>query len=261
MSVAKPQRDREWFMVDTRRVDADYLAFLAERVPKDLVHQLHDDAQPDIDLDRIRPETLVEPLSCGSFPQDEEERRDIEQLLNFVTYCYEEVFEREVLDPYKVVYAMSLYLHCYILGWKDPPPNPYLTALRLLVTAAMKLDYQTRLQVCRFLGSRVMMLPPDPNDAVGAVSGLVWAIAVLLGSLVEDVAAFGEAIAKEEAIEEKWHLGEKYLDPERVKKIERLLRDMYGPGGRVRHAADRFVRALGGPEIGEAPRDDTTPNA
>ncbi|GIX01673.1 MAG: hypothetical protein KatS3mg112_0610 [Thermogutta sp.] len=50
---------------------------------------------------------------------------------------------------------MSLYLHCYVFwAYKDPPPNPYLTALRLLVTAAGKLDFQTRLQVCRFLGSR-----------------------------------------------------------------------------------------------------------
>lgn len=257
MSIAKPQPDREWFTVDTGRVDAEYLAFLAERGPKDLVHQLHEDAQPDIDLDRRPPETLVEPLSSGAFPQDKEERWEIEQLFNFVTYCYE-VCEKEgeVLDPYKVVYGMSLYLHCYLLGYKDPPPDPYLTALRLLVTAAMKLDFQTRLQVCRFLGSRVTMLPPDPNDGVGAVSGLVWAIAVLLGSLVEDMATFGEAVGKEEAIAEKWEPG-KLADPERVKKVVWLLRDIYEPGGRGRHAADRLFAALGGPENAETASDDT----
>ena len=258
MSIPKPQLDREWFTVSTGRVDADYLAFLAERVPKDLMEQLYHDAMPDIYLDRRPAETLVEPLSSGMFPEDKTERWDIENLMRYVTWNYENSERRgEEEDLYKVLYAMSLYLHCYVLGYKDPPPDPYLTALRLLVTAAMKLDFQTRLQVCRFLGSRVTMLPPDPNDCVGAVSGLVWAIAVLLGSVVEDIAAFGEAIAGEEAIKEKWHLGERYLDPERVEKIERLVRDMYGPGGRVLRAADRLVRALGGPGNADTGGDDT----
>ena len=258
MSRAEPYPDRDWFAVNTGRVDADYLAFLAERVPKDLVKQLYEDALPDIYLDRRPPETLVEPLSSGVFPQDENERWEIENLLRYVTWGYDLSEQRgEYEDPFKVVYAMSLYLHCYILGSKDPPPDPYLTALRLLVTAAGKLDFQTRLQVCRFLGSRITMLPPDPNDYVGAVSGLVWAIAVLLGSLVENIAAFGEAIANEENIKEKWHQGEEYMDPERVKKIEQLLREMYGAQGRVLRAADRLVSALGGPDNAETRNDDT----
>ncbi|ASV75579.1 hypothetical protein THTE_2977 [Thermogutta terrifontis] len=258
MSRAEPYPDRDWFAVNTGRVDADYLAFLAERVPKDLVKQLYEDALPDIYLDRRPPETLVEPLSSGVFPQDEKERWEIENLLRYVTWNYD-TSERwgEYEDPFKIVYSMSLYLHCYILGYKDPPPNPYLTALRLLVTAAGKLDFQTRLQVCRFLGSRITMLPPDPNDCVGAVSGLVWAIAVLLGSLVENVAAFGEVIANEENIKEKWHKGEEYMDPERVKKIEQLLREMYGAQGRVLRAADQLVSALGGPDNPETRNDDT----
>lgn len=258
MSNETPQANREWFAVDPRRVDADYLAFLAERVPKDLVDQLHDDGQPDIDLARISPASLVDPLSSGVFPEDEKVRWELENLLRYLTWGYDVSEQRnEPEDPYKVVYAMSLYLHCYILGGKDPPPDPYLTALRLLVTACTKLDFQTRLQVCRFLGSRITMLPPAPYDYVGAVSGLVWAMAMILGSLVDDLAAFAAAAAKEEAVEAKWHRGEEFLDPVRVKKIEQLLREMYGAGGRVRQAADRLVAALGGPENAETRSGDT----
>ncbi|WP_460182207.1 hypothetical protein [Thermopirellula anaerolimosa] len=257
MSSLTPQPNRPWFNVDPQRVDADYLAFLAERVPKDLVEQLHGDGQPEIDLDRIPPASLVEPLSSGVFPRDEKERRELEQLLWHMVFYY--LIDEEkgtIVDPYKLVYAMSLYLHCYILGGKDPPPDVYLDALRLLVTACAKLDFQTRLHVCRFLGSRITMLPPDPWDAVGAVSGLVWAIAVVLGSLVEDLAVFAEAAAREEAIEQKWHPDE-FARPETPKRKDRLLRELYGPSGRVRQAADRLLTALGGPRNGDTGTRDT----
>ncbi|GIX01672.1 MAG: hypothetical protein KatS3mg112_0609 [Thermogutta sp.] len=63
--------DRVWFAVSTGRVDTLTTWRSWPRGSRRIsVEQLYHDALPDIYLDRRPPETLVEPLSSGVFPQD-----------------------------------------------------------------------------------------------------------------------------------------------------------------------------------------------
>ena len=98
-------------------VQADYLAFLSQRVPKDIGKQLNDDGQPDLGWSKsIGIDDLMRPLSSHSFPS--RELREMAGILSYTIICYRNVLEEQPArhDPYKLIYAISLYLHCFVRG-------------------------------------------------------------------------------------------------------------------------------------------------
>lgn len=235
------------FDADSRSVAAGYLAFLATHVPKDLAEQLHHDALPDIDMpsEIVDPADLVAPLSSGAFPS--EKLWNIAGLLAYTIACYEMEIEHNPSehDVYKVLYATSLYLYCFISGGGVPEASGYLAALHLMARLSLNLDMESRLQVSRFLASLVLMLPSGSTDEPAALSGLLLTLSIIVGSIVVDLGEITGETMRREHIKHEWskeQLGE--LSSKRIMILKQLLAEMYGIPGRVRQAADRFMSGI-----------------
>ncbi len=214
-------------------IEADYLGFLAQRVPKDIAAQLFDDGQPDIGMqsetvdvaDLARPQTvdvadLVRPLSARAFPT--EKLLEAALLLDEIAIGYEiGLDDGSKDDPYKVIYAASLLLYCRTYAAWVSEGMAYMRALRVVATVSLKLDFESRLQVSRFLGSLVPMLPSgsaeeDQEDAPlssllltpsfedAPLSSLLLTLSVIVGSVVSDLSIFAERTMKSERIEQAW---------------------------------------------------------
>ncbi|NLE37273.1 MAG: hypothetical protein GX621_04535 [Pirellulaceae bacterium] len=227
-------------------VAKDYLAFLALRVPENIEEQLKDDGQPDITMPHqtVRIEDLVNPLSSGAFPADN--LFDLASLLGFIVIGYEiaiEAKERDE-DAYTMIYAASLYLHCFITGDMEPTASGYLHALRVMTTMSLKLDLPSRLQVCRFLASLVPAAPLDPPEVdtpEAPISSLLLVQAVILSSIVSDISVLAEHVAGIEHLHDEW----KSWHSTSVVELRNLVSQAFGPAGRIRNAADRLFLTIG----------------
>lgn len=227
----------------------DYLAFLAQRVPKNLADQLDHDGQPDIGMpcQTITVRDLVEPLSSGVFPTDNLD--DFTNLLGYVLICQQiDLDEKNPAegDLYKMIYSGSLYLHCFVGGGGLPPASGYPGGINVLVTASLRLDVFSRLQVCRFLASLVPVLPVGSTDEPAALSCLLLGLSLIIGSILGDVGVFTEHVMKSEFLAPEAEFREFAF--EEIVHIKKLLVDVFGASGRVRHAADRFMAAVPGGE-------------
>ena len=224
---------------------ADYLSFLAKRVPKDLANQLDLDGQPDIGMpsETVTAADLVKPLSSGVFPTDN--LSAMTSLLGYILigYGFELAENPSDVDPYKVIYAGSLYLHCFVSGGGAPPASGYPGGIHVLVTASLKLDVPSRLQVCRFLGSLVPMLPPGSTDEPAPLSGLLLGLSLIIGSILGDVSVFTERVIKSEFLETDEEYMREYAFEE-FAVLKKLLVDVFGVSGKLREGADRFMVAM-----------------
>jgi len=249
------------FPIDADSVAADYLTFLVERVPKDLADQLDRDGQPDIGMPSETTDAadLVRPLSVGAFPTDK--LRDVAAILGGIVIKY--VIKQEIRlgrigltgeldddDPYKMIYAASLYLYCFIRGGGLPPASGYLDAIRIVATIPLKLDVHSRLQIARFLASLVPMLPSDATDEPAPLSTLLLALSLVLGSVLSDLGVFAEQTIKSEHLLDAWTKEQAAeaasgLSYNRIAFLKDLLSDMHGLSGKVRQSADRFLVATG----------------
>ena len=130
------------FPIHTGFVAADYLAFLAERVSKNLARQLDFDGQPDIGMpsQTVKVADLMKPLSSGVLPTDK--FSDMTDLLGYVLMSYGDGPEKKSNNVYlyKVIYVSSLYLHCFVSGGGVPAASGYLRGIHAMVTASLKLD-------------------------------------------------------------------------------------------------------------------------
>jgi len=245
------RRGNVLFPINVGSVAADYLAFLAERVPQDVAEQLYRDGQPDIGMpaQTVDVTDLVRPLSSGTFPA--EKLAHITGLLGYIVTSHEIGFDenRSGDDPYKMIYAASLYLYCFISGGGVPTASGYLAAIRIMATVSLKLDLQSRLQVCRFLASLVPMLPSGSTDERAPLSSLLLTLSVIVGSIVSDLGMFAEHTMKNEHIGQEWRKeqeAEEAGEPacHRIVVLKQLLLEMFGASGKVRESADRFLLAI-----------------
>lgn len=233
------------FPVHAAVAAADYLAFLAKRVPKDLAIQLDDDGQPDIGMPHqtVNVADLVKPLSSGVFPSDN--LSHMTDLLGYILIGYGvgPAADPSSVDPYKMIYAGSLYLHCFVNGGGSPPASGYVGGIHVLVTASLKLDVPSRLQVCRFFASLVPMLPVGSTDEPAALSGLLLGLSLIIGSILGDVSVFAERVMKSEFLGTDAEENREYAFEE-LAVLKNLLVDVFGGSGKVRRGADRFMVAI-----------------
>ena len=235
------------FPMDASSVAADYLAFLAERVPNNLAEQLHQDAEPDISMpsQTIDVAYLVRPLSSGRFPSDN--LLHATGLLGYVLIGHGITLgEHPVnIDPYKVIYAASLYLHCFVSGGGAPCASGYPNGLHVLVIVCLTLDLQTRLQVCRFLASLVPMLPCGSTDEPAALSILLLALSLIVGSILGDLSVLTKRAMHSEFLgdSEEARAMREYAFGE-IAVFKSLLSEMYGAAGKVRQGADRLIQTI-----------------
>ncbi len=234
-------------------VEADYLAFLAQRVPKDIGTQLNGDGQPDLGWSKsIGIDDLMRPLSSHSFPS--RELREMACILSYTIHCYMHALKEQPArdDPYKLIYAISLYLHCFVRG-QGPEAGAYMTALGILADVSARLDLETRLQVCRFLGSLVPTICAEAttvsallNEPAPASSALV-ALSLIVSSIVSDLSVMAENTMEGESVSSTWAAEAAYPTTSSYQGICLLRRcgsEMYGSSGKMRQVADRFLPAI-----------------
>lgn len=241
------------FPDDVHFVAANYLTFLRDHLPEDLAERLYNDGLPDIAMPHqtVSVADLVRPLSSREFPADG--LSCVADLTGYMVVCYEMRLGKEsgADDLYKMAYVASLYLYSFIEGGGAPPASGYLAALRLMATASLKLDIQGRLQVCHFLGYLVPMLPRGSTDEPAPLSGLLLTMSIVLASIVSDLGVVTKDTMENEQLSEEWNQEEESEESSppagrRVVVLRQLVREMYGEGGRVRQAADRFLLAVQG---------------
>lgn len=273
------------FATGADSVAADYLAFLAKRVPKDLAQQLDLDGQPDISMpsSKISAEDLVEPLSTGAFPTTK--LWEMVNILGYILIGYSnEEGEKEAgirppsqgkeTDPFKMVYAASLYLYCFIRNEAGPGATGYSYVLRVLATGSSRLDVQSRLQVARFLFSLVPMLPPNASDDPAPLSGFLLTISLVVASVFHDLAVYAEQAMQAENFAQEWKNwhgelveSEKEMtefmnlihgdrapvrsDVHPIEALNAMWSDFYGRTGKMRQDADRLLRGIQGEKRGE----------
>jgi hypothetical protein len=245
-----------------RFVEANYLAFLAQQIPKDIVDQLKSDCSPELDLSKsIGIDDLMRPLSSHSFPS--RELLEMAAILSYTIICYRNARDEQPTrdDPYKLIYAISLYLHCFVCG-QGPEAGAYLTALGILTDVSVRLDFETRLQVSRFLSSLVPTICAEAtrvsallNEPAPASSALL-ALSVIISSVVSDLSVMAENTMKGERVSSTWAAEEAYPTTSSYQGIvilKRCVSEMYGPTGKVRQIADRFLPAI---EDGKTPAEN-----
>jgi hypothetical protein len=240
------------FPRDATSIAADYLAFLAERVPGDLADQLYRDGGTEFTLPSKPMDVaeLVRPLLSQAFPC--ENLCEIANILGFIVTIHRIGIDKnaDAEDPYKVLYAASLYLYCFLGNDGVPEHSGYAVSIRMMTVAALRLDLQGRLQVCRFLASLVPMFPPiDSTDEPAPLSCLLVAISVVLGSIVCEASVFAEQAMQAECVEQNWRPGgTSEPEFEDVSALMQMLFKMHGPSGEVRQAADRLLMWKGDQE-------------
>lgn len=234
-------------------VEADYLAFLAQRVPKDIETQLNSDGQPDLGWSKsISIDDLMHPLSSHSLPS--RELQETASILSYIIHCYMHALKEQPArhDPYKLIYAISLYLHCFVRG-QGPEAGAYTAALAILADVSARLDLETRLQVCRFLGSLVPTIYAEATTVSALLneptpaSSIVLALSIIASSVVSDLSVTTENTMKSESVGSAWAAEEAYPTTSSYQGIlimKRLVSEMYGPSGKVRQVADRFLPAI-----------------
>jgi hypothetical protein len=234
-------------------IEMDYLSFLAERVPKDIAAQLRCDGKPDLGAsESISVTDLVRPLSTHVFPSAE--LQELARILGYMIMCYTPSLENKPSkhDPYKLMYAGSLYLHCFVHG-KGPEASGYLQALGMFTDVCMRLNFETRLQACRFLGSLIPTISAEAttvsallNEQAPASSALI-ALSVIVGSVASDLSLKTESTMKSEKIREAWAEEEAYKETSiywGMRLLKRYISEMFGVSGKVRQGADRFLAAI-----------------
>ena len=225
--------------------EADYLSFLAARVPTDLAAQLSHDSGPELRLNKnIDIDDLLRPLSSGAFPTDN--LYDIADTLSFVVVVNSIVYndKRRSLNPYTVIYATTLYLYCFIQGHGKPDIGPFMQALATLARICVELDFETRLHVCRFLASILPALRTIDIEEPAPLSSTLVVIGIVLGGIIEQVLQLTKEAMQRENIGQKWKVDEdEHLAPSEaaIVDLKRSIAETFGPQGRLQRSFDPIV--------------------
>ncbi|MBN1911977.1 MAG: hypothetical protein JW818_19805 [Pirellulales bacterium] len=227
------------------QIAADYLAFLAARVPKDIAEQLDTDGQPDIGMPHqtVTIEDLLAPLSSGVFPT--ENLYGLADLLGFIVIGYNTLIDENEgnLAPYKMLYGASLYLYCFLGNDREPSASGYPCATRVIISVSAALDVPSRLQVCRFLASLVPMVPANETDEPDwetPRSVLLLTLAMIVGGILSDLGVLAEHAMESEHLHQEWNDCDSLSG---VSDMKKALLEMFGMSRGVREAADRLLAA------------------
>jgi hypothetical protein len=235
--------------------EADYLAFLSQRVPECVDEQLTRDAHPDLMLDDfVSVSDLMRPLSSRSFLADRVPRSTaafrLVGILEYTLVGYELKIERNANrdDPYKHIYVASFYLRSCMQG--DVSSDVYVAALLVLVEAAAQIDIEGRLQVSRFIGSLIPVLPHARVADPAPLSTALIALSLVTVSMVSDISSITEIAMREEGFAQAWRKEEEDAGDEGHPILEAMtaLRQSvvtsFGASGKVEQIANRFREAL-----------------
>lgn len=234
--------------------EKDYLTFLSQRVPPDLTIQLISDGGIDLALSKdcgtdIDVSDLVIPLLNLSFRAKRPTVNilSIASILNHIMIGYGINLREDPKseNPYKVIYIASfnLYGHLNISSCQCG----YLNALDLLMIACDKLDFESRLQVCRFLGSLIPSLGLEKKHEPAPISATIIAISIILSNVINDLSLLAEHTMPKEQIGKAWkEKSEKKRHPyyDTITFLKRSVSDFFGPSGKMRNIADRFLPVI-----------------
>lgn len=232
--------------------EADYLGFLAERVPRDIIEQLNIDAQPDLGLsESVTIGHLTEPLSGLAFPSND--LWELASILEYMVTCYSLTFKEDASkdDAYKLIYACSLYLYAFVYA-KGPTAGPYLAALALLADVTIRLDIEARLQVCRFLGFLAPTVYSEASsvgamaDELAPMSSILVALSVIAGSIISNLSLEIEKSFNDENTRKVWAEAEVNKETSTswgIGILRRRLDEMYIAIGKVPNNVEQFLLA------------------
>ena len=233
--------------------ETDYLAFLARRVPQDLGEQLTRDAHPELMLDEyVETVDLMRPLSSHSFPADCDSRVvavfRLAGILEYTLSRYILDIEKGAhhADPYKQVYIASFYLYCCLRG--AIRGREYVGALLVLVKAAGQVELEGQLQVSRFLGSLIPLIPGADVADPAPLSSILIALSLIGATIVSDLSVRAERAMCEEGFVQAWtreqeEFEEGYPCLDAMKALRQVVSDFFGASGKVEQIAFRFREA------------------
>jgi hypothetical protein len=187
--------------------EADYLTFLRRRVPDTLEIELEYDGQPELGLthDFGGVKSFMWPLAAGCFPAENLFVTASILESQLIRYDIELAEDLHVHDPYKLIYCVSLYLHCFLKNHGQPTHGAYLTSLNILVKVCPTVDFESRLQVCHFLAALVPTIMLEAIDEPAATtSGAIIVLATILASVINDLSLTAQHKMKEERIARAW---------------------------------------------------------
>jgi hypothetical protein len=236
--------------------ETDYLAFLSQRVPRELDKQLTHDAHPDLMMDEyVEVADLVRPLLRRSFPSDCASHSIaifrlagiLEYTLSGYTIALSE--DRNHDDPYKQIYIASFYLHCCLNG--AITGRECVGALLVLVKAAKQLDLDGQFQVSRFIGSLVPIAPRANVSGPAPLSSILIALSVITAGIISSLSMLVEHAMREEDFAQDWKKEEQefregYPCLDSMKALRQLVSVSLGASD-LQQIADRF-REAGRPE-------------
>lgn len=235
-----------FFSVGPDCIEEDYLGFLAKRVPADLREQLQIDAEPELALKpSLHIDDLIAPLQRHAFPRSK--HWEIADLTSYIFLCYEAPPADATMeeDLYKVIYVVSLYLHSFVYS-NGPEASGYLAALGMFVEVSCRIDFESRLQVCRFLAamvrsiSSVVKVQGRLGDEDTPSASIQLAIAAIVGGILCDIGILANEAMKAEGLSKHWAADSLRGGTAEwgIKTMITHLAELYGSHGRVREIAD-----------------------
>lgn len=234
-------------------IEADFLAYIAERVPPDIRDQLSRDASGELQLKEligrpVRVDDFVLALSLRRFPTRDTcvSPIDLTSMLDWILLGYnmDLTEDRFRHDPYKLIYVATLYLHCYL---HLSSSGGFLYPLKVLVIACARLDMEGRLQVSRFLGSLIPILNQRYVCEAAPSSAVVIAMSIILADVVSDLGRLAQHCARTEGTNILWKREEfEDEDPnwEAIQFLSHSAIDMFGSDGAVYKSCARIAEIV-----------------
>lgn len=143
--------------------EEQFFATIQKGIPSTIANQLTNDGQPDIGLSKdVTVEELLIPLSGRKMPK--ENLRSIRNMLSYYLIEYNITYESEYIDPYKIIYIASLYIHCYIASgncWEGEVSMAAVGGLIAKASVQPQISHEMRVQVLKYLASVIPTVAMD----------------------------------------------------------------------------------------------------
>lgn len=233
--------------------EADFLAYLSQRVPTDIAEQLRRDAHPDLKADEFVDLTdLTRPLSEHCFLSEARCCREVRVHLTFILEYTLTGYTIHILDgddqgsPYKWIYVAVFHLYCSMR--EAVRSREYVSALLVIERAASQIDLEGQLHVSRFLAWLIRVIPKGSVADPTPVSSAVLALSLVLANCMNNLLGLAEQSVAEERFAQSWEkefltlIDERTMSMNAMIVLRRLLSENFRVSGRVEQCAARLRR-------------------